>query len=39
VSVAHAVNESVEISELLDAAKIYALAIVEWCGVDYSKQS
>ncbi len=34
VSVAHAVNEYVEISELVAAAKIYALAIVEWCGVD-----
>lgn len=31
--VAHAPNEYVEIDELIDAAKIYALAIVEWCGV------
>ena len=31
--VAHAANEYVEIAELVDAAKIYALSIVEWCGV------
>ena len=31
--VAHAANEYVEISELVDAAKIYALSIAEWCGV------
>ena len=31
--VAHAPNEYVEIAELVDAAKIYALSIVEWCGV------
>jgi acetylornithine deacetylase len=30
---AHAANEHVEIEELVDAAKIYALCIVEWCGV------
>lgn len=33
LQVAHAPNEYVEIAELVDAAKIYALAIVEWCGV------
>ncbi|MCY3784461.1 MAG: ArgE/DapE family deacylase [Chloroflexi bacterium] len=31
--VAHGPDEHVEIDELIDAAKIYALAIVEWCGV------
>jgi len=31
--VAHAANEYVAIDELVDAAKIYALSIVEWCGV------
>jgi formylaminopyrimidine deformylase len=33
LNVAHAANEHVEIDELVDAAKIYACAIVEWCGV------
>jgi len=31
--VAHAPNEYVEITELVDAVKIYALSIAEWCGV------
>jgi acetylornithine deacetylase/succinyl-diaminopimelate desuccinylase-like protein len=31
--VAHAPNEYVAIDELIDATKIYALSIVEWCGV------
>ncbi len=31
--VAHAANEYVEVGELVDAAKVYGLAIVEWCGV------
>jgi len=31
--VAHAPNEYVEITELVDAAKIYAFSIAEWCGV------
>ena len=31
---AHAVNEYVEIEELIDASKVYALSIVEWCGVE-----
>ena len=31
--VAHAPNEYVDIEELIDATKIYALSIVEWCGV------
>ena len=31
--VAHGPDEHVEIDDLIDAAKIYALAIVEWCGV------
>lgn len=30
---AHAIDEYVEIEELVDAAKICALSIVEWCGV------
>jgi len=33
LQVAHAPNEYVEISELIDAAKIYALTIAEWCGI------
>ncbi len=33
LQVAHAPNEYVEIEEVVDAAKIYALSIVEWCGV------
>jgi len=33
ITVAHAPNEHVEIPELVDSAKIYALSIVEWCGV------
>jgi len=33
IEVAHTANEYVEIKDLLDAAKIYALTIVEWCGV------
>jgi len=32
IRVAHADNEYVEIDELIDAAKIYALLILEWCG-------
>jgi acetylornithine deacetylase len=31
--VAHGFNEYVEIQDLLDAAKLYALTIVEWCGI------
>jgi acetylornithine deacetylase/succinyl-diaminopimelate desuccinylase-like protein len=30
---AHAPNEYVEVEELVQAAKVYALAIAEWCGV------
>ena len=33
LAVAHAPNEYVEIAELVDAAKIYAVTIAEWCGV------
>lgn len=33
IRMAHAPNEYVEIQELVDAAKVYALSIVEWCGV------
>jgi len=33
LKVAHSPNEYVDIEELVDAAKIYALSIVEWCGV------
>lgn len=32
LTVAHAANEYLEIDELMDAAKIYALSILEWCG-------
>lgn len=31
--VAHAPNEYVEIDDLVDAAKAYAMTIAEWCGV------
>lgn len=33
IEIAHTANEYIEIQDLLDAAKIYALTIVEWCGV------
>lgn len=33
IEVAHTANEYIEIKDLLDAAKIYALTIVEWCEV------
>ena len=33
ITVAHAPNEHVAIEELMDACRIYALAIVGWCGV------
>ena len=33
LTVAHAPDEYVEIAELIDAARIYALCIVDWCGV------
>jgi len=33
IQVAHSVNEYVEIREVIDAAKIYALTIAEWCGI------
>ncbi|MCJ7625214.1 MAG: ArgE/DapE family deacylase [Anaerolineaceae bacterium] len=33
IEVAHTANEYIEIKDLLDAAKIYALTIVEWCGI------
>jgi acetylornithine deacetylase len=31
--VAHAPNEYVEIEDLVDAAKAYAVVIAEWCGL------
>jgi acetylornithine deacetylase len=33
IELAHGFNEYVEIQDLVDAAKLYALTIVEWCGV------
>lgn len=33
VQVAHAANEFVEIKEVMDAAKIYAMTILNWCGI------
>lgn len=33
IEIAHTANEYIEIQDLLDAAKIYALTIAEWCGV------
>jgi acetylornithine deacetylase len=32
VSLAHAVNEYVEIEEVITATKVIALMIVHWCG-------
>lgn len=34
LQVAHAPDEHVEIDELVDAAKVYAMAIAEWCGLE-----
>ena len=34
IRVAHADNEYVDIHELVNAAKIYALSILEWCGYE-----
>jgi acetylornithine deacetylase len=31
--VAHGFNEYVKIQDLVDAAKLYAMTIVEWCGI------
>ena len=31
---AHTINEHIEVQELIDAAKLYALLIAEWCGVE-----
>jgi acetylornithine deacetylase/succinyl-diaminopimelate desuccinylase family protein len=33
IEVAHGFNEYVAIQDLLDAAKLYAMTIVEWCGI------
>jgi acetylornithine deacetylase len=33
IELAHGFNEYVEIQDLLDAAKLYALTVVEWCGI------
>jgi acetylornithine deacetylase len=33
IEVAHGVNEYVEIQDVIDAAKIYALMIIDWCGI------
>jgi acetylornithine deacetylase len=33
IQFAHAVDESVAISDIVDAARVYALAAIEWCGV------
>ncbi len=34
IDVAHTANEYIEIKDCIDAAKIYALTIVEWCGIE-----
>jgi acetylornithine deacetylase len=34
IEIAHTANEYIEIKELMDAVKIYALTILEWCGVE-----
>lgn len=31
---AHTINEYIQVEELLNAAKLYALLIAEWCGVE-----
>ncbi len=33
IEIAHTANEYVEIEDLLDATKIFALTMVEWCGI------
>jgi acetylornithine deacetylase len=33
IQFAHAVDESVGVEELVQAAKLYALAAMDWCGV------
>lgn len=33
IEIAHTANEYIDIKDLVDAAKIYALTIVEWCGI------
>ena len=33
IEIAHTANEHIAISDLMDAVKIYALTIVEWCGI------
>ena len=33
IEIAHTANEHIEIEELMNAVKIYALTILEWCGV------
>jgi acetylornithine deacetylase len=33
IQFAHAVDESVGVEELVRAAKLYALAAMDWCGV------
>lgn len=34
IEIAHTANEHIDIKELMDAVKIYALTIVEWCGIE-----
>jgi acetylornithine deacetylase/succinyl-diaminopimelate desuccinylase family protein len=33
IKLAHAPNEYIDIADVIDAAKVYALTIVEWCGI------
>ena len=33
IQFAHAVDESVAIADVIDAARVYALAAIDWCGV------
>lgn len=35
IKYAHAINEKISIEELMEACKIYALIIADWCGVDH----
>ncbi len=39
VSIAHTVNEHIEISQVMQAVKSVALALVNWCGGEFSNSS
>jgi acetylornithine deacetylase/succinyl-diaminopimelate desuccinylase-like protein len=33
IELAHGFNEYVPIQDLVDAAKLYAMTVIEWCGI------